>query len=282
MTSPNLEAAYDQARWAPNMQTLLARHRKLSDAARGAVAPARTIAYGQAPDERLDLYTADAERAPVVVFVHGGGWRSGSAAEHAFPAEMLIAAGIHFVALDFSTVADADGDLSILVDQVRRAVVWVSRNCGDFCGDPERIVVVGHSSGAHLAGMALSTGWQAFGLRADPVKGGLLISGIYDLGPLRQTSRSAYVRLDDRIERELSPLQNVDRISAPVVLAVGSEESPEFQRQMHAYAEALTKAGRPVESIVAETYNHFDILDTLGHPHGLLGRRLLKLVQDEN
>ncbi len=78
--------------------------------------------------------------------------RQGSAKEYAFPAEMLLAAGIHFVALDFSTIVDAKGDLAILVDQVRRAVIWLYRNCSRFGGDAKAVfAVVGHSSGAHLS-----------------------------------------------------------------------------------------------------------------------------------
>jgi arylformamidase len=278
MTSQDLEAAYDQARWAPNMQSVLARHGLLSEAAREVIGVPARIEYGPAGDERLDLYRAEAERAPVVVFVHGGGWRGGHAKDHGFPAEMLLAAGAHFIALDFSTAVEANGDLSVLVDQVRRALVWVSRNCFDFDGDADRIFVVGHSSGAHLAGMALSTKWTEFGLHTNPVKAGLLISGIYDLGPLRHTSRSTYIQLDDQVERELSPLRNVELIEAPLILAVGSEESPEFQRQMRAYAEAVSKAGKQIETCVIQTYNHFEVFDTVGNPYSVLGRHILKLI----
>jgi arylformamidase len=273
-----LDAAYDQSRWASNMQEVLARYRLLSDAARLTTGEPSRLSYGAADEERLDLYRADRERAPVVVLVHGGGWREGSAREHSFPAEMLLAQGIHFIAPDFSSVVDAKGDLSVLVDQVRRAFSWVYRNCRSFGGDAGRLYLVGHSSGAHLAAMALSTRWADYDMPPNPVRGGVLVSGIYDLGPLRHTSRSKYVSIDDDAERRLSPLHQFPTLTSPLLLSVGSEESPEFQRQTHDYADAATKSGKQAKVIVGEGYNHFEILETLGNPHGLLGRALLAFV----
>lgn len=278
MTPQDLEAAYDQTKWAPNMALLLARFATRSDAVRAAVGEPARISYGAGKDEGLDLYRAEAAGAPTVVFVHGGGWRRETAREQGFLAKMLLAAGIHFVALDFSSVVDAKGDLSTLVDQVRRALVWISRNCASFGGDSERLYLVGHSSGAHLAAMALSTRWTDHGLGPAPIRGGVLISGIYDLEPVRHTSRSEYVHFDDRIVRDLSPLHQIAEVTSPLLLAVGSRESPEFLRQTKEYARAVTASGRPANLIVGETYNHFEILETLGSPDGFVGQRLLELI----
>jgi len=273
-----LEKAYDQSKWAANMQDILARYRLLSDAARAVIGEPTRVAYGAGSDEGLDIYPADAQGAPVVVFVHGGGWRSGSAWEFAFPAQMLRAAGIHYVALDFSTIADAKGDLAVLVDQVRRALAWLHRNCSGFGGDAGRLYLVGHSSGAHLAAMALSTRWHEYGVCENPVSSGVLISGIYDLGPLRHTSRAKYVRIDDLAERKLSPLRQISCLQSPLLLAVGSKESPEFQRQAKEYTGAVAEAGNEARLVIGNTYNHFDIVETFGNPYGLLGRSLLDLV----
>jgi len=278
----DLERFYDQSNWAPNMQALIARYRLLSDAARSATGEPARMSYGTGDQERCDLYRTDRQNAPVVIFVHGGGWREGSARQYGFPAAMLVAAGVHFVALDFSSAADTNGNLSILVEQVRRAVAWVRSNCGSFGGDPSRLHLVGHSSGAHLAAMALSTHWADDGVSANVIRSALLVSGIYDLGPLRCTSRANQVLIDDDVERLLSPLHQIGRLATPLLLAVGSAESPEFQRQTHEYAKAVAGSGVPANVIVGETYHHFDILETLGNPYGLLGRRLLGLVHAEN
>jgi arylformamidase len=220
----------------------------------------------------------DNRRAPIVIFVHGGGWRGGSAAECAFPAEMLLAAGVHFIAIDFFSISETKGNLGTLIDQIRRALVWIFQNSDRFGGDPNRLYVVGHSSGAHLAAMALSTLWSDSGLPPNMIKGGILVSGIYDLGPLRHTSRASYINIDDHVERELSPLHQVFKLSSPLLVAVGTAESPEFRRQAQSYVEAGVKAGKKMKAIVGEGYNHFEILETLANPYGVLGRNLLNFL----
>ena len=277
----DLETAYDQTKWAPNMYHILARYAFLSDATRAVVGCPNSFSYGEEKQESLHVYKVKKRRAPIVIFVHGGGWRGGSTAECAFPAEMLHAAGVHFIAVDFSTIAEAKGDLGILVNQIRRAFGWIFQNSARFGGDPHRLYIVGHSSGAHLAAMTLSTCWPDYGLPSDLIKGGVLVSGIYDLGPLRQTSRVAYVHIDDRVEHELSPIHQLSNLSAPLLIAVGTAESPEFRRQSQSYAEAAMKAGKKIQTIVGEGYNHFEILETLANPYGILGRNILKLLGEK-
>ena len=278
MTPDELEAAYDQSKWARNMPDILARFPVLSEIARSKVGEPRRLSYGPSPDEVLDFYQASAQPAPVVVFVHGGGWMSGFGKDHAFPVEMVLAAGMHFITLDFSTVKDAGGHVGVLVDQVRRAIIWLGQNAADLNIDADSLYIIGHSSGAHLSAMTLSTRWTDYGVAKCPIRGGMIISGIYDLEPLRHTSRSKNVRIDDDVVRDFSPVHQIPLLTAPVLLAVGSGESPEFLRQTLAYAAALRDAGRDVEVLNGETYNHFDILETLGNPYGLLGRSLLNFI----
>ena len=126
--------------------------------------------------------TAAASAAPVFVFIHGGAWRSGRSRDFAAPAEMFLAAGAHYVVPDFAWVQDVGGNLMVLADQVRRAIAWVYENIARFGGDPNRLYVGGQSSGGHLAAVALTTDWQRdFNLPADIIKGGMCISGMYDL-----------------------------------------------------------------------------------------------------
>jgi arylformamidase len=263
------------------MHDVLARYVSLSDATRAAIGESERVCYGEAKQECLHIYRADKKCAPVVIFVHGGGWRGGAANECAFPAEMLRAAGVHYVAVDFFTAAEAKGDLAILVEQIRRALAWIFENSDRFGGDPSRLYLVGHSSGAHLAAMALSTRWSDYGLPFNLIKGGLLVSGIYDLAPLRHTSRVSYVHIDDRVERELSPVHCISNLFASILVAVGTAESPEFRRQTQNYVEAGARAGKNIQTIVGEGYNHFEILETLANPYGVLGRNLLNLCNSK-
>ena len=200
----------------------------------------------------VDLYLPDAPqpRPRLIVWVHGGAWRGGDARSQAYAAETFVGAGAHWVVPDFSTVMEVG--LDGMVDQVRRAVAWVARHAREFGGDPARIHLGGHSSGAHLAGNVLTTDWpKAFDLPPDVVKGALCVSGMYELHPVRLSARSSYVRFDDRIEHELSPMRHLDRVACPVTVAYAGGDSPEFQRQSREFAEALRGIGRLRRLIVA-------------------------------
>ncbi len=277
MDQDALDAAYDQARYAPNRGQVTGRYATDSERVRQRIGEPLRFAYGPAPVEGLDVHRCARRAAPVNVFIHGGAWRNGRARDYAFMAELFLAAGAHLVVPDFAWVQHTDGDLRPLADQVRRAIAWVHRNASLFGGDPSRIHVSAHSSGAHLAAVALATDWVGtYGLPADLVKGGLLCSGIYDLTPVRLSARSRYVAFDDAVVADLSPIRHLERIRAPLVLAHGTLETPEFQRQTRDFAHALEAAGRPARLLVAEHSNHFEVLETLANPYGLLGRAVLE------
>ena len=275
-----LDAAYDQAPWAPNQAELTKRNMQKSEAAVARFGPARRLAYGPTAVEQLDLYTARKPGAPINVFIHGGAWRVGDAAYHAYQSEMFVDAGAHFIALDFNNVLDTNGNLMPMAEQVRRAVAWVYRNAARFGGDSNRLYVSGHSSGGHLAAVVLTTDWQKdFGLPRDTVKGGLCASGMYDLYPVSLSARSRYVRFTAGIIEALSPRRHLDRLVAPLIVAHGTLETPEFQRQNREFAAEATAAGKTVEFIVLNGYNHFEVEESLGNPYGLLGRAVLRQMQ---
>jgi arylformamidase len=276
-----LDAAYDQAAYAPNREQLIQRRIRDSQLARRRTGEPERVAYGSAEIERLDIYRTGRHAAPVFVFIHGGAWRSGRSQDFAGPAEMFLAAGAHYVVPDFAWVQDVGGSLLVLADQVRRAVAWVYENIARFGGDPNRLYLGGQSSGGHLAAVALTTDWaRDFSLPTDIVKGGLCISGMYDLTPVRLSARNAYVKFDDATVAALSPIRHLGRLQAPLIVAYGTCETPEFQRQNREFAAAVKAAGKEVQLLVGEHYNHFELPETLGNPHGLLGRAALDLMRD--
>lgn len=279
MDQKALDDAYDQSVYAPN-QPLIARRRALaSEAALRRLGEPERLAYGAGEIEKLDIYKTTRAKAPINVYIHGGAWRNGRSRDFAFPAEVFVNAGAHLVVVDFLQVTETGGNLMPMVQQVRRAVAWVFKNAASFGGDPERVYVTGHSSGAHLAGCVLVTDWEKdFGLPANVVKGGLLMSGMYDLKPVRLSKRSEYVRFTDEIEQALSSQRHIDRLNAPIIVAYGSQETPEFQRQSREFAAAVKAAGKPVELIVGEGFNHFEMQETLGNPYGIGGRAALKMM----
>ena len=276
MDQAALDAAYDQSAYAPNREQILARNAVNSERARARLGEPRRYAYGPTPIEALDVYRTARAAAPINVFIHGGAWRGSLARNNAIAAELFVNAGAHYVVPDFAWVQDVGGSLLEVADQVRRAVAWVYRNAEQFGGDPRRLYVSGFSSGAHLAGVLLTTDWaKDFGLPADMLKGGLCGSGMFDLKPVRLSARNSYVAFTDEMEQALSPQRHLDKLVAPVVIAHGTLETPEFQRQSREFAAAVQIAGKRVELLVGDGYNHFELYETLANPYGLLGRAVL-------
>ena len=190
------------------------------------------MAYGPSEVEKLDIYRTKRARAPIFVFIHGGAWLGGAAKNYGDTAEMFVNAGAHYVALDFIAIKEAGGDLGVMADQVRRGIAWVYKNAESFGGDASRLHIGGHSSGGHLCGVTLVTDWQKqFALPPDMIKGGLCMSGMYDMKPVRLSKRSSYVRFDDDMEQAMSSQRQLDLLRAPIIVTYGSEETPEFQRQ---------------------------------------------------
>jgi arylformamidase len=283
MDQAELDAAYDQSAYAPNLQQLVKRYGTNSEFVRARLGAPRRYAYGPTPIEGLDVYMTKRPNAPINIFIHGGAWRGGLAKDYGFAAELFVHAGAHYVVPDFTNVIEAGGNLMPMAEQVRRAVAWVRRNARSFGGDPDRIYVSGHSSGGHLAGVILTTDWRKdFDLPTDTVKGGLCCSGMFDLKPVRLSARSSYVKFTDEMEQALSSQRHLDKLNVPVIVVYGTLETPEFQRQSRDFAAAVRAAGKPVQLLVGEGYNHFEMAETLANPYGLLGRAVLeqmKLVQ---
>jgi arylformamidase len=283
MDQKALDDAYDQLVYAPNRDLILARIAKASEAARKTLGAPERIAYGESEYERLDLFraapthgAAAPARAPISVFVHGGAWLRGSAAETALVAEPVVRAGAHAVVIDFINVEQSGGDLAPMAEQVARAIAWTWRNAESFGGDRNQLYVSAHSSGAHLAACALSRGWREQNLPADFCKGALLAGGMYDLQPVRLSARSAYVKFTDQMEANLSAQRHIDGITMPLIIAYGTCETPEFQRQSRDFFAALRDRQKAAELIVAEGYNHFELFETMANPYGIVGRARLR------
>jgi len=275
-----LDAAYDQSFYAPLAGQTWKRLTSASEAVRGRLGQPLRRSYGPTAVEQLDIYPAKRPDAPIFVFVHGGAWLGGEAKNFAFPAEMFVNAGAHYVALDFIAIKDAGNDLRVMADQVRRAIAWVYQRAESFGGDRGQLYIGGHSSGGHLCGIALVTDWaKDFGLPTDAVKGGLFMSGMFDLKPVRLSKRSSYVKFTDEIEQAMSSQRHLDLLRAPIVVTYGTNETPEFQRQSRDFAAAVKAAGKPVELVEALSFNHIEMVESLGNPYGPNGRAALNLMK---
>jgi len=279
MDQQALDEAYDQEIWAPNRALIVERRKAASERARAILGMPRRVAYGPDEHEGLDIFDCGIKGAPVNVFVHGGAWRRNVAADYAVQAEAVVRAGAHSVIIDFVNVDQAGGDLFPMYQQVRRALAWVYKNAESFGGDHNRIYISAHSSGSHLSGVVLTRGWKEEGLPPDFCKGAVLLSGMYDLAPVALSKRSSYVNFTGAMIEQLSGGRFIGDLRTPLVLAIGTCETPEFQRQSRDFAAAVAAAGKQAELIVGTGYNHFELLETLANPYGLTGRAMLAQMQ---
>ena len=241
--------------WAANAEEVIRRYAERSDAIRKTFGEPRVERYGPTPPETLDIYGSGNK---AFVFVHGGAWKRQSSREQGLLAPPVVAAGAAFVALNFANLPSVT--LPEMAGQVCRGIEWVRKNISDF------VVLCGHSSGGHLGGVALT--------RLPYIKAALLVSGLYDLLPVRLSARNEYVRLDEKLEHEYSPIRHLERIQCPVTIGWAEKESAEFYRQSKAFAEKL---GAPM--LIGKGLNHFEILGTMADPQSPLGRAGLNMLR---
>jgi arylformamidase len=279
MDQQDLDDAYTQSVYAFNSKNLGQRRAYNNKIALAVIGRPERVAYGPAEIEKVDIYRTKRSNPPTLVFIHGGGWRNGRSADFTCYAEPYVKAGANFVAVDFASVRDTDGNIFPLVDQCRRAVAWVYKNAKSFGGNPDSIYLCSRSSGSHLSGCVVTTEWEKFGVPRNTLKGAVLGSGMYDLKPVRLSARGGYVKFTDEMEQALSPQRHIDKIHTPLVLGIGTLETPEFQRQSRDFAAALKAAGKPVQLIVGTGYNHFEVGETLCHPNALLGRAAMDMMK---
>jgi arylformamidase len=271
MTQAELDSAYDNQRHVPEAASLIAEYGRRSAAARQRLPLRSGLAYGPGEKQRLDLFLPARLPAPVHVFLHGGAWRALSREEAAWHAEGVTAQGAILAAVGFDLATEVP--LAGMVREARAAIGWLWRNAAAHGGDPRRMTVGGHSSGAHMAAMCAAAGWQeAAGLPADVLKGAYLLSGLYDLEPVRLSYRNALLGLDEAEAAALSPI--LGRPSCPVVVGVAERETPEFRRQC--FALAAEWGARFVFD--APGRNHYDVALDMGDPATVAGAALARLL----
>ena len=266
-TQAELDRNFDQRGWCPNALDYISRYPEESIAARSA-RTCITLAYGEGRDEQLDFFLAGSVGAPTMVFVHGGAWRNFTKNDFSFVARAFADAGFNCVVVNFSKLPEAR--LPDLVEQLRRATVWIARNISQYGGTPDELYLCGHSSGAHLGAMLLSTNWREYGLKPDAFVGAALISGSYDIEPAVLSARGSYIHVTKAEERALSPLYFTSDLCCPVFVAYTANDTDEFKRQSIAYAEAARTSGKLLDIRCMEEENHFSSLEKLKGPHGVL------------
>lgn len=235
------------------------------------------LAYGESPAERLDFFPAYGSNAPLMVFIHGGWWRSLDKSEFSFIAQAYTRAGISVALPNYSLAPKAS--IEEITLQNLKAVAWLYRHAEQYDFDRNRIVVAGHSAGAHLSAMMMAAVWPSFAddLPADLVKGGILLSGLYDLAPvLHAGDVNASLKLKPEDVPRLSPALMPQAHDAPFITAVGEKESDEFKRQ-NALIGAAWKINL-VADLVLPALNHLSVCDAFASPETSLFEETVKLI----
>jgi arylformamidase len=233
--------------------------------------------YGDDPGERLDFFPAMQRSSPLLVFIHGGYWRSLDKFDFSWIAPPFLDAGVSVAFLNYGLAPRVRVDE--IVRQQLKAIAWLYARAEELGFDPRRIVVGGHSAGGHLTAMMMAALWPAFdpALPPDLVKGGVAISGIYDLEPLVPLPFvNEDLRLDVDAARRVSPVHLPAATTAPLVTAVGALESGEFKRQTRLIRAAWPRNAR-ADVEVADA-NHLTVCDVLADPESALFRAALDLV----
>jgi arylformamidase len=268
-TQEQLDQAYDQLYWAPQRDAIQAEIRKTCEAVRQSMPP-RTERYGKSDVQFLDIFApTGASRVPVVLYLHGGAWLRGSRLDCAYPAPAVTGRGAALVVPEFDNVSVVP--LPAMIEQCREAVDWTVRNAARFGGDPDRIYLAGHSSGAHLASCVL--------LGNTTIKGALLISGIYDLHAPMLSARAKYVKITPEEEDAASAMRHLGRIRCPVAVAWSVGDSPEFRRHGQVLSAALQGMGRLASRSENFSANHFEQPRPLADPDSALSRVLYALME---
>lgn len=267
-----LDAQYNMRERHPDHQQNIDAWAAGSEQARTSLDAALDIPYGPTPAETLDVFRPAQPGAPVQVFFHGGYWKALSKNDHSFVAPALVEYGAAVVVVDYALAPTVSMDE--IVRQCRASLVWVYKNIAEYGGDPERIFISGHSAGGHLGAMCVAHDWSTEGLPADVVKRACLISGLYDLEPIRLSYNNAELHLTPEIVSRNSPQHLTPRNQTAVVMAVGADESEEFLRHTEELYRAWQVQGIATAHLPISGCHHFSVIEGLMDSASTLSRTL--------
>ncbi len=234
------------------------------------------VSYGRSPREILDIYAAEKADGPVLVYIHGGYWRSGSKEDNAnfVPAFTRRGATVALVEYDLCPQVT----VTEIVRQTRAAIAWVYQNIGRYGGDPAKIYVSGHSAGGHLTAMALANDWEKEGMPKEFIRGAVAMSGVHDLDMVMHISANEEIRLTPEIAKENSPMLHPPRTGCPLLVAVGAAEPIGWKQMSRDYFESCRRRGLKLDYLEVPGANHYTMSEHLGDPDSPLAQAIFKLM----
>jgi arylformamidase len=270
----SIDAEYDPERRVGSRQPFVDWYVRESALARKRFECRLDVRYGPTPAETLDLFPSSEPDSPVLLYIHGGYWRALSSKEFSFVANGLVPHGITVAVMDYAlcpkvTIAD-------ITRQSHAAVAWLAENARKFSADPGRIYVAGHSAGGQQVGMLLSGDG---GGGTGTVRGGITISGLFDLRPLRHSWLQPTLQLTENACEEQSPLFHIPRQAPPLLVSVGSEESDAFIGQSLSYHAAWRAAGLAGRYYLQPGANHYTAIYGLGDRASPLAQMIAEFLR---
>lgn len=266
----NRAAVPDHPRWIEHYTTA-------SADARSRFSPQLDLRYGPGPKETLDLFVPAGRARATFVFLHGGYWRAFDKSDFSFVVAPFLAQGIAVAVVNYDLCPAVS--VAAIVEESRRAIAWLAGNGNAHGANMDRVVASGHSAGGQLVAMLYVTDWDAWGLTRDPMAGGVSLSGVHDLGPLVLSSYNTDLKLDAAGAAHVSPVHFRPRSSAPLLLAVGANETSEFVRQTQILWDAWPSSRPRGETapLLVPARDHFSVVADYGDPSSELVRRTLAL-----
>ena len=262
---------------APDSYAIFDRWRARSDASAANRPCILDIAYGPSETEKLDVFPSLDPKGPILIYIHGGYWIWKDKADFRFVAEGVVDEGVNLVVINYALTPHVKMDE--IVRQVRAAVAFTWKSAGGLVpGNRDRIFLCGHSAGGHLTAIAASTHWQSFDSSLPPeiVAGGVAVSGLYDLEPIRLSYLNETVGLDEPMAWRNSPVDQAKLDMPPLTLVCGGGESDEFKRQQADYAAILERGGAIVPTIEVGDLHHFAVIETIADKGSELNKALLE------
>jgi len=272
MTDNYYDLEYDPKIRISNPTDYFTRWKDASLAARAQLSAQLGVSYGKHDEETLDYFPAQQADAPLLIFIHGGYWRAFHKDDFSWIAPAYVAAGISVAIVNYSLLPQVT--LPVMVDQVRRSIIWLHSNSADLHHDPGRIVCSGHSAGGHLTAMAVATNWAASGYSEseNPLSAAITISGLFDLEPISRTPfLKPELALDTETILSMSPTELKPPVETPLLTVVGQQESSEFHRQSQLLVDrwgSSTVQG----PLLVDDANHFDACDQFANESSELFR----------
>jgi len=272
-----LEYQYNPRESVPEYPALAKKRGEASRKVRSTLKSWLNVLYGNSPREILDIYPADRPEGPVLVYIHGGYWRSGSKDENCNFAPSFVERGATVVLVEYDLCPSVT--VTDIVRQTRASIAWVHRNIIRYGGNPSKLYVSGHSAGGHLTAMALAHDWEKEGLPGNLIKGAVATSGVYDLDMVMQISVNEQVRMTQEIARENSPFLHPPVPTCPVVVAVGGSEPKGWQQMSEDYFKLCQERGLECEYLVVPGANHYTMSEHLADAGSPLAQAMLKQMR---